>query len=522
MKKNLISISILIITWFYANYTALKWLFQAIIQASTLNLILVTLILSFVVIKIKQQNLVFKQLEITIIPLLLILSSSGGAIAISWLLNISQLKAVFFFLGLYGILGLFLDSLIWQKNLPTAILIAIILPHATQFSNGLGVPVRILTANVVEKILSQWHITAISSQEIVVLENGIAHIDAPCSGLKSLWTGLLFLLTATWLEGRIIGLKWVLVCASTITLLVVNNIIRVLILVILNHVINQPIFAKILHLPLGVLGFIFACSLSWLMLKFVPIAPSSLIKEELFQENHKIEQPSLPNSLSHRRGGIIEFLPNPTGRGVGVRAIYQGGLHSQKIIITSLIMLFLIMPQLQYNQQIKLAIAPLKFPETFTIEKLDLTPIEEKFFSNQEFPTIAEKKRFIYGKITGSLITVFSTSWQSHHLPEVCLITSGLKIDKVEKKQLNKDVLGRWLTLQNGQLSATYWLQSLQQTTDDLLLRMWAEITNKNHTWVLISIVFDHNFNPEDEQMYKFTNNIHQVINNSLNGEQKQ
>ncbi|HEY9701583.1 MAG TPA: exosortase O, partial [Allocoleopsis sp.] len=269
MKKNLISITLLITTWFYANYPALKWLFQAIIQASTLNIILVILILSFAVFKIKQQNLRFKQLEITPIPLLLILLSSGGAIAISWLLNISQLKVVFFLLGLYGILGLFLDSLIWRKNLPTAMLIACILPHATQFSNGLGVPVRILTANVVEKILTQWHITAVSSQEIVVLENGIAHIDAPCSGLKSLWTGTLFLLIVTWLENRIIGLKWLLVFLFTITVLVINNIFRILILVLLYHILNQPIFAKIVHLPLGILGFIIACGLGWLMLKLV-------------------------------------------------------------------------------------------------------------------------------------------------------------------------------------------------------------------------------------------------------------
>ena len=71
-----------------------------------------------------------------------------------------------------------------QKNLPVAGLLACILPFNTQLNNGLGLPARVLTAQVVEQLLSMLHIGAISSYDIIVLENGIAHVDVPCSWIK--------------------------------------------------------------------------------------------------------------------------------------------------------------------------------------------------------------------------------------------------------------------------------------------------------------------------------------------------
>jgi exosortase O len=85
----------------------------------------------------------------------------------------------------------------WQKNLPVAGLLACILPFNSQFNSGLGLPARVLTAQVVEQLLSMLHVGAISSYDIIVLENGIAHVDVPCSGIKTLLVGTLFLLAAT-------------------------------------------------------------------------------------------------------------------------------------------------------------------------------------------------------------------------------------------------------------------------------------------------------------------------------------
>lgn len=51
---------------------------------------------------------------------------------------------------------------------------------------------------------------SIGLDTILILENGVSQIDLPCSGVKSLWTGLLFLLAATWLERRPLNLRWLL------------------------------------------------------------------------------------------------------------------------------------------------------------------------------------------------------------------------------------------------------------------------------------------------------------------------
>ncbi len=135
---------------------------------------------------------------------------------------------------------------------------------------GLGYPARILTAHVVEMILAKFHIAALSSEDIIVLDTGIARVDLPCSGLKSLWVGTLLLLGATWIEGRRIGAGWLLVSITNLALLVLANIGRILTLVIVAIVLKQPTIAEILHIPLGVMGFVAVCFTTWGLLQRVP------------------------------------------------------------------------------------------------------------------------------------------------------------------------------------------------------------------------------------------------------------
>ncbi len=103
-----------------------------------------------------------------------------------------------------------------------------------------------------------------------MLENSIAQIDLPCSGLKSLWTGTLFLLAATWLENRLLRFRWLLVCLTNILLLIAANTGRILLLVLISNVCDRPDLGHILHVPLGLVGFITAGLVSWLLLQTVP------------------------------------------------------------------------------------------------------------------------------------------------------------------------------------------------------------------------------------------------------------
>ena len=87
-----------------------------------------------------------------------------------------------------------------------------------------------------------------------------------------------------------------------------------------------------------------------------------------------------------------------------------------------------------------------------------------------------------------------------------------MKIDDTESKHLTESIAARWLSLENGRLSATYWFQSPQDTTDDFLSKIWEYIAHRRRTWVLVSILFDRRENPNNPQIKAFTNNIYEAI----------
>ena len=66
----------------------------------------------------------------------------------------------------------------------------------------IGYPMRIATASLVRDGLTLFGITPIGVDAILILENSIAQIDLPCSGVKSLWTGALFLIVGIIYERR--------------------------------------------------------------------------------------------------------------------------------------------------------------------------------------------------------------------------------------------------------------------------------------------------------------------------------
>ena len=316
--KGLASTCLLIATWLYANSSALGWLFESFKYASSFNLMLVGVAVVAVLVQLVRLSAAGSMLGVSATPtlrphpiLLMLGSSALGAIAFRWFVDIPQINVLLFALGTYGLCGLFLPPDLWRKGLPVAALVALILPFSAQFGSGLGFPVRVLTAQAVEQLLAAWHVSAISSADIIVLENGIAHVDLPCSGLKSLWTGTLFLLAATGLERRQLGMRWFLVWASSLLLLIWANTLRVLLLVLITHIWQQPQIAEILHVPLGLIGFIGACAVTWMLLQKVPkhsqwelalageasmagVSPPMTHVTGLSQRN--IKQPELPNS----------------------------------------------------------------------------------------------------------------------------------------------------------------------------------------------------------------------------------
>lgn len=483
--QGMVSTCLLVSAWLYANISSLELLFESFIQASSFNLMLIGLAIALLLVQVVRDRVetrnASRQVSGTPVlrpyPLLLMVGSGVSAIALQWFVNIPHIALLLFALGTYGLCGLFLAPDLWRKSLPVAILIACILPFSSQVTSGLGLPARILTAHAVEQMLSAWQVAAISSQDIIVLENGVAHVDLPCSGLKSLWTGTLFLLAVTWLECRLVGVRWLLVWASNLFFMVSANTVRVLLLVVITHVLKQPQIATLLHVPLGLLGFICACAITWAMLQWVP-----------------------------KHSDFRFWLP-PLDTG--------GSQNGKSILLVAFVIALALIAQLRPPQEEPLSIASLHWPSQMVSERIPLTEGEQRTFDNY-LTAAPEKLRFVLGNLSGSMLLVSSTSWGTHHSPELCLLLNGLKVDQIERKHLTPNVLARWLSLQDGKLSATYWLQSSQQTTDDFFSRVWSDITHRQKTWVLVSILFDSSYSPEEAEIRAFATTIHDVIDRSF------
>ncbi|MGK7924905.1 MAG: exosortase O [Spirulina sp.] len=480
-----LSCSLLGAVWLIVHFSTLSWFYTAFRHASPMEQAIVFGggVILFAAIGIsfyrEREKLAFFP-TVKIFPMVVVIGSLFGAIALKLLGNIEQLTALLFLLGSYGILGLFIERDRWRKGLPIAAIVACILPLSPPLGSGFGgLPLRVLTAHWLEQFLSSNQISAVSSHDIIVLENGIAEVGIPCSGIKSLWVGSLFFLGLTWIDKRAIGWLWLFVGATNIILLFSANFLRVLVLVILIDVFKQPEFADLLHLPLGLFGFILVCGITWSLSRLIPRNAKPLTTNSPFPIPHY-----LLSAINH-----LLIQKSVLGIAIALAIVY----HFLPI----------------YSPELIQAIALPKSVDTALIE---LTPAEERFFNS--YPeTLAEKHQFRLGNLSGSVLVVANTSWRSYHPPELCFIGSGLKVDRVEKKQLSTEVMARWLSLQNGQFSATYWLQSKDQTTDDFYRRLWQQFFKpQDRSWILISILFDRKISADNPLLRELTTEIYNSI----------
>ncbi|UCC62926.1 MAG: archaeosortase/exosortase family protein, partial [Anaerolineae bacterium] len=164
------------------------------------------------------------------------LGGSALYLAVERFLDINTLSASLFGLASYGLLGLWMRPGRWRQGLPAALLLVGTLPFGEHMQTFVGYPVRLLTAAVVRDGLAAAGVASVGVDTILMLENGVSQVDLPCSGVKSLWTGMLFLVAATWIERRSVNFRWFLVAFVFASLLFTVNLIRVGVLVLVGQV----------------------------------------------------------------------------------------------------------------------------------------------------------------------------------------------------------------------------------------------------------------------------------------------
>lgn len=422
--------------------------------------------------------------------LMLALGGSALYLIVERFLDINTLAATLFGLASYGLIGLWMEPRRWKQGLPAALLLIGVLPFGDHLQTFIGYPMRILTAAIVRDGLSAAGIPSIGIDTILVLENGVSQVDLPCSGVKSLWTGLLFLLAATWIERRPLNLRWVLTAILFALLLFVANVIRVSALVIVGQVMNWRIAAEMIHVPLGVLAFLVTCAAAVVLLRRMDPHPDHRAKQE--------ESTQAP---------------------VEVAALNRPTWLSPALAVTILAMALAYAPRPQTG--LTLPPPSWEFPAELIAEPMPLKPDEAAWFARDGAES-AERWRFEWRGITGSMILITSDTWRAHHRPERCFEVYGLSLEESSAVLIAPDLTARYVSLGDhrghGLLSATYWFQSAHRTTDDYGARIWADLAPQRARWVLVTILFDRVRDPHEADVQAFYLALHRAVQRHLEG----
>ena len=398
-------------------------------------------------------------------------------------LNINTLSASLFGLASYGLLGLWLAPRRWQDGLPAALLLIGVLPFGEHLETFAGYPLRILTAALVRDGLAAAGARSMGIDTILVFENGVSQVDLPCSGVKSLWTGMLFLIAAGWIERRRIDRRWLLAALVLVALLFVANLARVGVLVAVGQVAGWQLAAEMLHLPLGVLGFSAACAAAALVLRGGEAGGSSF----------KADTPDPAHTV-----------PGWLGAALAVGILGLALLYSPR-------------PQAQPAQPPPDWV----FPAGLDTEPIPLTPRQVEWLAQGGAESV-ERRRFYWGGATGSMILIPSRTWRAHHRPERCFEVYGLTVENWRTYLVKEDFPVRFLSLSygdgQGSLSAAYWFQSLERATDDYSTRMWADLAPERDRWVLVTLLFDQVQDPQSTEVQGLYTALHAAVQANLEG----
>lgn len=425
--------------------------------------------------------------------LLLALGGSLLYLAVERFLDVNTISASLFGLASYGLLGLWMRPQRWRQGMPAALLIVGTLPFGEHMQTFVGYPMRILTAALVRDGLAAAGLQSIGIDTILVLENGVSQVDLPCSGVKSLWTGMLFLLAATWIERRPLNRNWALTALVFSGLLFIANLARVGVLVVVGQVAGWRLAAEMLHVPLGVLGFVAACTAALGLLRWPPP----------IARDARGAHDGDPDSDWHP-------MPAPLDRPAWLAPAMAAAILAMALAYTP-------------RPQTGLTHAPpvWEFPVGFVTEPLPLKP-DEVAWLTRDGADSADRRRFQWRGISGSMILITSTTWRAHHRPERCFEVYGLAIDDSRTHLVAPDFPLRFVALGNGdrrgRLSAAYWFQSADRTTDDHGTRIWSDLAPGRERWVLVSILFDGLADPHAADLEALYLAVHDAVVRGLGG----
>lgn len=380
------------------------------------------------------------------LPFALFCAGIAGHLVALHYLDINILATVFMGISGFGFCGLLLPRERWKSTRLFFFLFILILPFNYHLETFVGFPLRLLAAKFSHQIMLSASIDSVSVESIILLENRVAYIALPCSGLKSLWAGSLFFILLSILENYRISIKWLGCMAASILFVIAANIFRILCLVVL-HAMNAPqLLNEIIHIPLGVTGFTVSC----LFIYFI---------SRRLQKN---EQTSISDTRRYNPGAAILLL-----------FILVAAICCQPMLIQ------------QHEPTIRTRLVDFPFPH----QPAEPSDLEKKMFIRHGVSHY-QKIQYTFGSISGTLFLIKSKSWRGHHNPEQCMIGRGLTISNAYSHLIDASTPIHLVAHKEENSKAAYWFVSRDQITDDYGSRVWANITHPDKEWVMVNTYF--------------------------------
>ena len=414
------------------------------------------------------------------------LSASGLYLFNEAEIGFHTLSAGLFVIYIYGLAGHYLSANSWRSLLLPMLLLILLLPFEHYLDTYLGFPLRLLSANWASSLLQLAQLPLLTIESILMIDNKAAIVDIDCSGIKSLWSGLIFYLLLSWLEQCVINLRWILIGFGLMALLVISNVFRIVILVLLDRVLGWSEIAQLFHQSLGLLGFIISCLIVWRgLLTLTKKSKIDTLSTEL-----------KPLSNSYTSSIILGLI-------TGLIILYQ-----------------------PYQTSIRTNIPHrLDLPSAYPFETTELSQQENTFFASnnahaQKYTiNIQQQDR----AIQVSMVLVWSQAWKAHHIPENCYLSQGYSISDTGIWRMNQLHTVRYLSLNKSTpghkrvstRTGAYWFQSASHSTTDYSSRVMDHFAHPDREWVMVSMLWDRVVDPDE--ISTFITIVEQSLGDILN-----
>lgn len=367
--------------------------------------------------------------------------------------EIQFIQAAAALLLLHALGATYMDAQTWRRRIVLLLTLLLCLPIQPHIDAHLGLPLRLWTAQSVAPLLQALGVHNVTVGSIIVTENNVADVANACSGVRTLWYAVaLWLCTRLlWPQGSI--RRWLLAGALSVALAVGLNALRVALLVLALHHHAPALLADMAHASLGLLALAGVGGLNyWLCCR-----------------------PSAAASLP---------APMPFG-------YLSWGKYAALACLILSVALLPTPPKTQANASV---LRTLVWPDVLHTEPVPLSKIERELVLGRG-ASVAEKRRFNYQGLHGSLLVVESQNWRAHHAPELCLLAQGAQLEQLTRITSDNGVF-RVMSMQAGTQTAITWFQSGSRVLPDLSARWWSQLRHPAENWSLVTVVVDSPISP--------------------------